>query len=193
MFQPVLGCICKQRRDGVQLHGGILTFPRICCLHGHKQPTEKNSIIFRKKRVQSFSSSKAAVAKTCLEEMRAQQCGRGNKRGVNRPIWKSNSLAGAWKISTQDKENEVSPLVLLHDVALTDRPHPKCCWSHHGLQIHGQTWNAGALQEPLRTLEKIPTRLKLTMILLLIVKLTLYPLAQDRQHWSSDPLMYFQC
>ena len=85
--------------------------------------------------------------KTCLEEMRAQQCGRGNKSGVNRPIWRSYSLSGA--------NDRISPLVPLHDVdSLTDWPLPKCCWSHHGLQTHGQTWNVWALTELMRTLKK---------------------------------------
>ena len=30
------------------------------------------------------------MAENHLEEMRAQQCGRGNRRGVNLPIWKIN-------------------------------------------------------------------------------------------------------
>ena len=45
-------------------------------------------------------SKQLFFVKVYLEEIRAQQCGRGNKRGVNRPIWLERALQNWSQILT---------------------------------------------------------------------------------------------
>ena len=82
----------------MQLHGGVLSFKRVGSVYSHKQTTEidtNDTFVYNSygyfTRVDDEQIN-GTSDNTNLEEMRAQQCGRGKRRGVRRPIWERNKL-----------------------------------------------------------------------------------------------------
>lgn len=109
----------------MELHSGILTFPGICCLHSHKQATEK---------IQSFSGEKDPKQRWLkkftwmrCEHSNAAEGTRGELTGQSEKLSSvRNQGLATHALSAQNIK--YSPLVLLRDGdVLADRLLPKCC------------------------------------------------------------------